>query len=128
MVAPAVSVAAKNVTSAARLVISLVTALRAEASAEATAVVVEVVSADAHRLAIHAVDTAIWLVTAPRGRSATTVFLTDLHLVCLYTPQLIFESGGEVGHVSRDCPTESTDRICYKCRQPGHVQAACPNN
>ncbi|OJJ44195.1 hypothetical protein ASPZODRAFT_145306 [Penicilliopsis zonata CBS 506.65] len=36
--------------------------------------------------------------------------------------------GGEVGHVSRDCPTEAKgERVCYKCKQPGHVQAACPN-
>ncbi|KAJ5584110.1 zinc knuckle domain-containing protein [Penicillium hispanicum] len=36
--------------------------------------------------------------------------------------------GGEVGHVSRDCTTEARgERVCYKCKQPGHVQAACPN-
>ena len=54
--------------------------------------------------------------------------------------------GGEVGHLSRDCPSEpSSERVCYKvylseqhsrstactnisqCKQPGHVQAACPN-
>ena len=55
-------------------------------------------------------------------------------------------TGGEVGHLSRDCPAEpSSERVCYKvylteqhsrftactnisqCKQPGHVQAACPN-
>ena len=36
-------------------------------------------------------------------------------------------SGGEVGHLSRDCPTEaSSERVCYKCKQPGHIQSACP--
>ena len=35
---------------------------------------------------------------------------------------------GEVGHLSRDCPSEtSNERTCYKCKQPGHVQAQCPN-
>lgn len=38
------------------------------------------------------------------------------------------DPGGEVGHVSRDCTTEARgERVCYKCKQPGHVQAACPN-
>lgn len=36
--------------------------------------------------------------------------------------------GGEIGHVSRDCPTEAKgERVCYKCKEAGHVQAACPN-
>lgn len=36
--------------------------------------------------------------------------------------------GGEIGHVSRDCSTEAKgERVCYQCKQPGHVQAACPN-
>lgn len=38
-------------------------------------------------------------------------------------------TGGEVGHVSRDCPTEAKgERVCYNCKQPGHIQSACPNN
>ncbi|KAL6720108.1 hypothetical protein ACLMJK_002029, partial [Lecanora helva] len=33
-------------------------------------------------------------------------------------------AGGEVGHLSRDCPSEPTsERVCYKCKQPGHLQA-----
>ncbi|CAG7934745.1 unnamed protein product, partial [Penicillium olsonii] len=41
---------------------------------------------------------------------------------------LTCKPGGEVGHVSRDCPTEAKgERMCYKCKQPGHVQSACPN-
>lgn len=40
----------------------------------------------------------------------------------------VIDLGGEVGHVSRDCTTEARgERVCYKCKQPGHVQAACPN-
>ncbi|KMU80797.1 cellular nucleic acid binding protein [Coccidioides immitis RMSCC 3703] len=39
-----------------------------------------------------------------------------------------YRYGGETGHVSRDCTTEGKgERVCYKCKQPGHVQAACPN-
>lgn len=29
---------------------------------------------------------------------------------------------------SKDCTQElSTERVCYKCKQPGHVQSDCPN-
>ena len=39
----------------------------------------------------------------------------------------VLYSGGEVGHLSRDCPSEaSSERVCYKCKEPGHLQAACP--
>lgn len=67
---------ARNATSVARSATSLVTALRAEVSAADTAAVVVVALAGANRLAIHVAGTAIWLVTAHRDRSATTVFLT----------------------------------------------------
>lgn len=44
----------------------------------------------------------------------------------IYLQTADFFLGGEVGHVSRDCPTEARgERVCYKCKQPGHVQAAC---
>lgn len=77
------------------------------------------------RLATHAVDTVTCLATAPRVRSATTVSPPPTT-----NPELTTNpySGGEVGHVSRDCPTEAKgERMCYKCKQPGHVQSACPN-
>jgi len=37
-------------------------------------------------------------------------------------------SGGERGHMSRNCPEEqgSGERMCYKCKQPGHIQTECP--
>jgi cellular nucleic acid-binding protein len=38
-----------------------------------------------------------------------------------------WQPGGEYGHLSKDCSTPSTDRVCYKCKQPGHIQAECPN-
>lgn len=35
--------------------------------------------------------------------------------------------GGELGHISKDCPSEmSQERVCYRCKQPGHLQADCP--
>ena len=41
--------------------------------------------------------------------------------------ELTSDLGGETGHLSRDCPSEITqERVCYRCKQPGHVQAACP--
>lgn len=52
-------------------------------------------------------------------------FFLSLLCECILTP---LNLGGEVGHVSRDCPSEARgERVCYKCKQPGHVQAACPN-
>lgn len=36
--------------------------------------------------------------------------------------------GGQNGHISRDCSSDvSNERVCYNCKQPGHVQAQCPN-
>jgi Zinc knuckle len=64
--------------------------------------------------------------TAPKARSATTVS----EELCAGVPCMMLTdgAGGEVGHLSRDCPSEpSSERVCYKCKQPGHVQASCPN-
>jgi cellular nucleic acid-binding protein len=37
-------------------------------------------------------------------------------------------AGGETGHLSRDCSAQSSnERLCYKCKQAGHIQADCPN-
>jgi hypothetical protein len=86
----------------------------------------------ASKHAIPAVAMATWPVTALKGRNATTVrgcfgFNVFSPLVLLGLTSY-FPSGGEVGHVSRDCPTEAKgERVCYKCKQPGHVQATCPN-
>ena len=54
-----------------------------------------------------------------------------LQLYEILKPQIewftLTEVGGEVGHLSRDCPSEaSSERTCYKCKQPGHIQSACP--
>lgn len=79
------------------------------------------------RPATPAVDSATWLGTALRARSATTVsqFFLMGRRQRDRADQIL---GGEVGHVSRDCTTEARgERVCYKCKQPGHVQAACPN-
>ena len=89
---------------------------------EDTEVVEEVVRV---KLATPAEDMATCPGIALRVRNATIVsdLLMDSTLACVLTL-----SGGEVGHLSRDCPSEaSQERVCYKCKQPGHVQAACPN-
>ena len=71
-----------------------------------------------------AAATAICRATVPRARNVTIVSL----MINLTESRLINPTGGEVGHLSRDCPSEtSSERVCYKCKQPGHVQAACPN-
>ncbi|KAL2836548.1 hypothetical protein BJX68DRAFT_250584 [Aspergillus pseudodeflectus] len=50
-------------------------------------------------------------------------------LACFFHIHTDMKKGGEVGHVSRDCPTEAKgERVCYNCKQPGHIQSACPNN
>lgn len=117
-----VALAVRNATSAVRSDTLLATALRAVATA-----VVTVALAVASRPATPAVDTATWPVTAHRDRSATTVPLPLVRSsgISSSTNHII---GGEVGHVSRDCTTEANgERVCYKCKQPGHVQSACPN-
>lgn len=128
-------VAPRSATSADRSATLRATALRVVTTAVVTArvvatvvvSVVPVVPVVANRPATHAVASATWPVTAPRVRSATTVSylgLFSLSLESATNPLL----GGEVGHVSRDCPTEAKgERMCYKCKQPGHVQSACPN-
>lgn len=117
-------VVVRNATSAAGLDTLLAAAPRAAATEVASAVASVVVN----RPATRAVASATWLVTAPRARSATTVRKppnSGPHL----DPKLTYiVLGGELGHVSRDCPTEAKgERVCYKCKESGHVQAACPN-
>lgn len=114
-------VVARSATSAAVSVTLLGTALRAAATVVALAAV--------SRLATLAVASDTWLATAPTDRSATTVGYCTLHNLSgsVRHANTVF-LGGEVGHVSRDCPTEAKgERVCYNCKQPGHVQAACPN-
>lgn len=130
---------AKNATNAVKLVILRATALKVVA--EVTTAVVEeaaatevVMVADILVVAVEEVEVklatlvaglVIWLATAPKARSATTVSGSHAREVLVL---LTNHPGGEVGHLSRDCPSEpSSERTCYKCKQPGHVQASCPN-
>ena len=121
----------------ASLVISPATALRAVLEATAAAAVATVVATAAvtevaavaaawvGRLATRAAVMATCRVTARRDRSATTVSIRDERDDPALTKRSL---GGEVGHLSRECPQEaSTERVCYKCKMPGHIQAACPN-
>ncbi|KAI9790483.1 MAG: hypothetical protein M1833_001922 [Piccolia ochrophora] len=40
----------------------------------------------------------------------------------------VVQSGGKPGHFSRECPDPtSNDQVCYRCKQPGHIQSMCPN-
>jgi hypothetical protein len=123
---------ARNATNVVKPDILLAAALRVVVTTEAATVALEV----ANRLVTLAAVMDTWPVTVLKARSATTVS-TD-HILASLPPvaspkihKLTFFfciSGGEVGHVSRDCPTEASgERVCYKCKQPGHVQAACPN-
>ena len=51
------------------------------------------------------------LVTAPRARSVAIA----TSAIDLPEPRLVSSTGGEVGHLSRDCPSEtSSERVCYK--------------
>ncbi|KAF2491579.1 hypothetical protein BU16DRAFT_122460 [Lophium mytilinum] len=78
------------------------------------------------QLATPAVAMDICRATALKARSATTVSPLITFSKQLANAESL--SGGEVGHLSRDCPSEtSNERVCYKCKQPGHVQASCPN-
>jgi cellular nucleic acid-binding protein len=50
-----------------------------------------------------------------------------LHCSLLPKPIANILIGGELGHISKDCPSEmSQERVCYRCKQPGHLQADCP--
>lgn len=131
------AVAGRNVTNAARSATSLVTAPRVagptaevmEAAKEVTEVEVEdtEVLAKAVRPATPAGDMVTCHATVLKDRSATTVSFGPLATRTATLP-LTLIVGGEVGHLSRDCPSEpSSERVCYKCKQPGHVQASCPN-
>lgn len=111
---------AKSATSAGNTATLRATALRVAATAVATAAAVG-------RPATRAEDTGTWRETARRVKSATTVSSPSL-VRCRTEESYQMNPGGELGHVSRDCPTEASgERVCYKCKQPGHVQVACPN-
>ena len=122
---------AKSATNAARSDTLLVTAPKdrmeedTAVRVKAVTVVVDmeaVVAKD--RPATRVEDMATCLVTAHKVKNATTV-RTLQHC---FIKHILIAAGGEVGHLSRDCPSEpSSERVCYKCKQPGHVQAACPN-
>ena len=124
----------KNATSVARSAILPATALKAVLVDLEAAIVVEDTAAAAAAAALvdevegkpatHAAGTDICLAIVRMDRDVTIV--RDLEK--LAPPLLTLALGGENGHLSRDCPREATsERVCYKCKQPGHVQAACPN-
>lgn len=82
----------------------------------------------------HAAVTVTCLAIALKARSATTVSRASFRKIWesdISLPSITLANrtlGGEVGHLSRDCPSEaSTERVCYKCKQPGHIQAVCVN-
>jgi Zinc knuckle len=118
----------------ARLAILLVTAQRLAAVADISR---EVLVATRDTVAVMAVDSAV--------RHATRVVAMVTFLVSVqYLGGPLVSSGadkvigdctqgqkcyncGLQGHLSRDCPSEtSSERTCYSCHKPGHVQAQCP--
>lgn len=139
--AVAVAAEAKNATNVVRLVTLLAIAMKVVVEAtKVVAVEVATVAAMAADTAVEVVVEAVaeakpvtlvaGLVTCPgtalKARSATTV--SEELCADSLCKMLTDSPGGEVGHLSRDCPSEpSSERVCYKCKQPGHVQASCPN-
>ena len=122
----------KNATSAARSAILLATAPRVADTVAAVTEVEVTVEAIAVVVAGRPVTlvevTATCLATARRAKSATIVCFAVFPFSQSVDHGADRDAGGEVGHLSRDCPSEpSSERVCYKCKQPGHVQAACPN-
>ena len=123
--------AVKNATSAARSATLLATAAKVGKAVSEAAILVEGTEAEeveaeevAAKRATPVADTAICRATVPTDKDATIVRVLDPSIDDLLTQP----PGGENGHLSRDCPREATsERVCYKCKQPGHVQAACPN-
>lgn len=128
----------RSATNAAKSDILLATVMRvAELDTEAvmgakvdTEAAMAVEPTDKVRRAILAEDMATCLGIAPRVKSAITV--RPSHFPATFSRgqsgNLLTSTGGEVGHLSRDCPSEpSSERVCYKCKQPGHVQAVCAN-
>ena len=119
----------KNATSVVGWVTSREIALRAVADmAEAAALEVDTAAGMVHavvRPATLAEDMDTCLGTVLRARSATTV--SPFILLSLAMLAILTGLGGEVGHLSRDCPSEPTsERVCYRCKKPGHIQSMCP--
>ena len=133
---PVTVAAAKSVTNAASSAILLVTATKvagagmvAGTRARAAMAVEEALAvpegAKEVRLATLVAATVTCLEIALKGRNVTTVSICNPQRGAL---QMLMTLGGEVGHLSRDCPSEpSSERVCYKCKQPGHIQAVCVN-
>jgi hypothetical protein len=131
----------KSATSVAVWVTSLATALQGvlvvwEVACVVAMVVVVVVateeameedSAKVLNSATPAAASATCRATALKAKSATTVSGSYPECFEFLLRQLTIAPGGEYGHLSKDCSTPSTDRVCYKCKQPGHIQAECPN-
>lgn len=123
-----VPVATSSATNAASTATLLGTVRRVDTAAATTVLDMAAGTEEARaaeRRATPVVATATCLETARRVRNATTVSLLVLDVTVAQSNTPV---GGEVGHLSRDCPSEaSSERVCYKCKQPGHLQSQCPN-